>query len=125
MRVTNGPAPVKGPGVAPIIIWCRFIGLNGANPTLTHGMGISVVRTNEGIWTGTIDAEFKPVAWTIFVNHIENDTANFHELVVTDISESAGTFVIRHRFDDNTAYAAPVADDVIDGISVLVVGTMY
>lgn len=122
MRVTAGAAPLKSPGVAPIIVWGRFVGVNGAAPTLTHGFGLSAARTNEGIWTITIDAEFRPKNWTVFVTHVDNDTANFHEVVVTDISETAGTFVVRHRFDENTAYAAPVADDVIDGISVLVVG---
>jgi hypothetical protein len=122
MRVNASAGVAKGAGENPIILWARFIGLNGANPTLTHGFGLSVVRTNEGIWTVTIDKELKPTQWTPFVNYIENDTANFHEVCVTEMNESAGTFVIRHRFDENAAYAAPVADDVIDGISVMVVG---
>lgn len=122
MRVLAGASPVKAPGVAPIIVWGRFVGNNGAAPTLTHGFGLSAARDNEGIWTVTIDVEFRPKNWTVFVTHVENDTANFHEVVVTAINESAGTFTVRHRFDENSAYAAPVADDVIDGISVLVVG---
>jgi hypothetical protein len=122
MRVNASAGVAKGAGENPIFLWARVVGVNGVNPTITHGFGISAVRTNEGIYTFTIDKELKPSAWTVFASYIENDTANFHEVVVTEMNESAGTFVVRHRFDENTAYAAPVADDVIDFISVMVVG---
>lgn len=127
MRENTTAGVARGAGIAPCFLWARFTPVNGAAPTLTHGLGLSVARTNEGLWTVTIDPALKPAAWTPFVSYIENDTANHHQVRVDSMDESAGTFVVSHKFlayaDIDGVSAALTADDIIDQITVLVVGS--
>lgn len=124
-NTTKGNA--TGAGLAPIFLWARFTPVNGANPTLTHGYGLSVVRTSEGLYTVTIDPELKPASWAPFVSYVEDDTANHRVVRIDSMSESAGTFVITNRVDtiaNLDSIAALTIDDMVDQISVLVIGSL-
>jgi hypothetical protein len=92
--------------------------VDGANPTITHGFGLSIVRQSEGIYIGTIDPELKPQAWCVFASLVENDPANLHSVRVELMDERAGTFAIRH------ATTGVTAEDMVDQICVLVVGAI-
>lgn len=88
MRENASAGPMRGAGYNPILAWAKFKPVAGSNPTLTHGLGISVVRTAAGVWKATIDGAIKPQAFVALVSAISAAPAT---VTVTAVDEKLGT----------------------------------
>ena len=106
MREVSTRGAAQGVGYNPMFAWARIRMQNGANPIVEHGLGISVVRSGSGQFTGTIDPGIRPPNWTAFVQTLAGT-----QLVLASQDEAAGTFLIT---------GADATNDVV--VSILVMG---
>jgi hypothetical protein len=124
MRENTSRGNVKGFGFVPVVAACRFIpqGSNGAC-VLTHAFGVtSVVRTGAGAYTVTLD-EGRGRAVFPQATAMPSD-ANYHEVNITAVNETAGTFTLVHKTGTFASMTGTAASDTgaTGGINVLVYG---